>query len=371
MNKKQLSGLLISVLAFYSENINAMEKTIPFYSANIRAVEKNIRRNKSAKMGSRTQIEGTVIACNKKLLKERKQGIGMYSGAAYSDLIQKYDILERSSDICMKHGLTPQHFVESAGHVGAILKCRLKGTDKIFAVKFEPYPEKTGIVTENNNTAHVDDRKRELQFYKDTKTLWKDKKWATKLYDRFEDKNGVYTVTDWVEGETLASFCKKMKNKPLKEKLKQAYNIGTQINKIIDDFENAGKMNTDMHADNLMIEKNGNVRVVDHGKYFNISDLRNQNIDMKNAFLIAMRFLTSLLNLNNLRIDHQDYEDFGYSGLRECKNKDDKFRNAYIYATLIKNITSFKKENNNTIPNARSKFLNTFKQFETDLNWDK
>ena len=270
-NNKSLSSLLITMLALYGANASAMENK----------VNPNILRGKS--QGKPTKYNRTVrnfklgkarsLLENPKFKRDRRQYIVQYAGPALDDFLSKYelDVNPRYTSVSKNYGLEGRTILSklAAGNAGTVAKCRLKGTDRSFAVKCEPNPNTTGAVTVNNQTLHADDNENESRFYDESSRWWPNATWKTKKYDKFTDGNVSYTVTDWVEGQTLNRWFQNLSSIRTNPKavLNSLADFLEEYNTIINDLTAHNRINSGMHEDNVMITENGKLKVVDNGRY--------------------------------------------------------------------------------------------------------
>jgi len=270
-NNKSLSSLLITMLALYGANASAMENN---QNPNIRrgkSVEKQQHITKDFRNFKLGKAESLLE--NPKFKKDHKQYVIQYAGPALDDFLSKYELVldQKSANVMYNYGLEGRKKLDrlASGNAGTVTKCRLKGTNREFAVKCEPNPSNTGAITENNQTVHADDNKNESIFYKESSEWWPEKKWCTKKYDKFKDENVSYTVTDWVEGKTLRNWfddIKDMEKNPSGFASKLA-NFIEEYNKILNDLTSKNRINSGLHEDNVMVENSGKLIVVDNGRY--------------------------------------------------------------------------------------------------------
>jgi len=82
-----------------------------------------------------------------------------------------------------------------------------------------------------------------------------------KSYQQTHTRNFVYTVTEYIEGQTLAQL---MRDNP-KSKLESVRNIAQQIAKGLSAFHRLEMIHQDIRPENIMIDSEGIVKIIDFG----------------------------------------------------------------------------------------------------------
>ena len=271
-NNKSLSSLLITMLALYGTNASAMDNN---KNPNIRrgkSVEKQQHITKDFRNFKLGKAESLLE--NPQFKRDRRQYIIQYAGPALDDFLYKYelDVDDKYTRVSKNYGLDGRTILSklAAGNAGTVAKCHLKNHPELtLAVKCEPNPDTTGAVTVNNQTLHADDNANESRFYEESSDWWPNATWKTTKYDKFTDENVSYTVTDWVDGQTLNRWFQNMGSIRLNPKkvLTDLANFLEEYNKIINDLTAHNRINSGMHEDNVMITENGKLKIVDNGRY--------------------------------------------------------------------------------------------------------
>lgn len=338
-NRKRLAKLLIPMLALSAINTNAV--------VNVKSTVRNksMRKMNYKEDGYKEHASmKRILLKSMKLQNMGKQGVFWYEGTALQQLKENYELVGEFKGIDrlgIDGVINPRG---TAGHAGSVAKYRRKKDGKIFAVKYEPNPERTKIITANNNEFHMGDNKREANFYRDAETLWKDKKWATKVYDKYWDDYGTYTVTDWIEGKTFRKWLKDLKGKS-EDKIQKIVAVMKQYQQIIDDLRSKNKTNPDLNPDNVMVTPEGILKVVDHGWYYDRNEkddiVKDEDIWIGKRYDAIFECIEDSLIKNRI-----GYEVLG-GQMKSRANKEDYVRNyargyrgkyldSYILYTLAK-----------------------------------
>lgn len=232
-------------------------------------------------------------------------------------------------------GITP--LTGNAGHRGNVTKCKLKGTNELFAVKHYNYQ---GL-----------DYHREIEFYKDSKNFgWN---WAPRMYDDFSYEDGTYTVVDWIEGETLTELFKTKltQSTSVTSRLKLVTKILKEYNQIMNDLLNKGKIIYDLHKSNVMVKNSDEIwyskpvlKVIDGGEYQDLRDCDGQK--WANWYFITL--LEAAFPKETLRIMDLYYKSLKKLGKTDTEIKLNRRKNfystAYVYQCLTKILSALNAE---------------------------
>jgi tRNA A-37 threonylcarbamoyl transferase component Bud32 len=149
-------------------------------------------------------------------------------------------------------------------------------TDKLFAMKVLHKSD----VFNRNQAAHV---KAERDILAEA-----DNEWVVKLYYSFQDEENLYFVMDYVPGGDLMNLLIKLE--VFSEELARFY-IG-ELTCAIESVHALGFIHRDIKPDNILIDKNGHIKLTDFGlctgfhwthnsKYYQIEDTYNRILERK------------------------------------------------------------------------------------------
>jgi hypothetical protein len=108
------------------------------------------------------------------------------------------------------------------------------------------------------------------------------------------DKTLLYLEYDYIEGNTISDFLKMEKNINNNSILKIINNYfhgNNYLNK-------HGIKRNDNHGNNIMIEKNYNIKYIDYGKTYIVKNTDNKQLDMLSFFSNILQTIISILNYN-------------------------------------------------------------------------
>lgn len=157
----------------------------------------------------------------------------------------------------------------SSGGFGNTYVVRNLIFDEIFAMK-EFFMKGINLREEENVTVSVPDNKASFEsqkgkFLKEAQRLRKlDNKHIVRVHDLFESNGTVYYIMDFIEGQTVAEYIKDT-GKPIAEQ--QALNIFSQVLEVLDfvHHQTPPMLHLDIKPDNIMLDKQGNVFLLDFG----------------------------------------------------------------------------------------------------------
>ncbi len=85
-----------------------------------------------------------------------------------------------------------------------------------------------------------------------------------KLHEVHETEGSIYLVMDYISGQTLRSFLSKPDLPPSRSET-QNMNIISSILSCLAYFESQGSMHRDLKPDNILMDKQGNLKIIDFG----------------------------------------------------------------------------------------------------------
>ena len=140
-----------------------------------------------------------------------------------------------------------------SGHYGTFSKAKYKKTGKIFALK---------IINQNS----FKNKEREIDFLREKQILYdltaKNYIHVVKLYSDFQDMNNRYLIMEMVEGTYLNELKGNQENGYVDQKL--VINILVQLlETLVYLHDNCHIINRDISPENIILEKNGNIKLMD------------------------------------------------------------------------------------------------------------
>ena len=82
-----------------------------------------------------------------------------------------------------------------------------------------------------------------------------------RVYDSFETNNTAYIIMEYLDGETLTAFLGREGKVPVEK----AIELMTPVIRSLESVHKAGIIHRDIAPDNIMITKDGKVKLIDFG----------------------------------------------------------------------------------------------------------
>ena len=120
----------------------------------------------------------------------------------------------------------------------------------------------------------IDEAKRLAQFQSEDGIV--------RVYDSFETNNTAYIIMEYLDGETLTTFL----NREGKVPIEKAVEMVTPVIRSLETVHKAGIIHRDIAPDNIMIAKDGKVKLIDFGaaRYATTSHSRSLTVIIKPGF---------------------------------------------------------------------------------------
>ena len=123
--------------------------------------------------------------------------------------------------------------------------------------------ETTSVVSVSNADNLQQFEEQREKFKKEATRIRKlDNPHIVRVHDQFEENGTAYYVMDFVEGENLAQRLKRT-GKPMGER--KVREILPQLLDVLKAVHNAGMWHLDLKPANIMLDKNGNIKLIDFG----------------------------------------------------------------------------------------------------------
>ncbi len=156
------------------------------------------------------------------------------------------------------------------GAFGEVHLVRMKGTDQPYAMK----KLKKIKMIEKDQVSHV---RAERNALVDAETMYKDNPWVTRLYYSFQDSQFLYLIMEFVPGGDLMTHLIRLDTFP--EEMTRFYIAETIL--AIESIHKLNYIHRDIKPDNLLLDKEGHLKLSDFGLCTGLQTSRVSNLYQK------------------------------------------------------------------------------------------